>query len=74
MVFGGGGIYIIYGLSWLVFFTKQCYSMVAISQGGSTKAPHRSLTGPHGEVYYLNFIRAHTPKQYKCHKPEQRHF
>ena len=28
-------------LSWLAFFTKQCYSMVAISHRGSTKAAHR---------------------------------
>ena len=28
-------------LSWLAFFTKHCYSMVAISHRGSTKAAHR---------------------------------
>ena len=28
-------------LSWLAFFTKQCYSMEAISHRGSTKAAHR---------------------------------
>ena len=28
-------------LSWLAFFTKQCYSMVAISHRGSAKAVNR---------------------------------
>ena len=40
---------------------------------GDTPIPF-SLTGPRGEVYCLNFVRAHTPKQCKCHKREQRHF
>ena len=39
--------------------------MVAISHRGSTKAAHRSLTGPRGE--FLLLIGAHAPKQCKRH-------
>ena len=50
-------------------FPGYSYSMVV--HKGDTPF---SLTGPCGEVYCLNFVRAHTPKQCKRHKHEQRHF
>ena len=33
-----------------------------------------SLTGACREVYYINFVRTHAPKQCKRHKRDQRDF
>ena len=57
-------------LSWLAFFTLYGgYKSQRIRKGGIT-----TLTGPHREVYYINVVRTHAPKQCKRHKREQRHF
>ena len=48
------------------------YKPQRIHKGG--KPMLFSLTGPRRDIYYLNFVRAHTPKQGKRHKREQRHF
>ena len=48
------------------------YKPQRIHKGG--KLMLFSLTGLRWKVYYLNFVRAHTPKQCKHHKCEQCHF
>ena len=48
------------------FFTKKCYSMVAISHRESTKAAQQCRA--------ICFVRAHAPKLCKCQKREQCHF
>ena len=51
-------------LSRLAFFLpNQCYSMVAISHREYAKAAQRCRA-----IYYFNFVRAHTPKQWKRQK------
>ena len=58
-------------LSWLAFFFTLygVYKPEKIRKSGIPK-----LTGPRREVYYINFVRTHAPKQCKRHKREQRHF
>ena len=60
--------------SWLDFF----YQTMLLCGGYKPQRIHKGgipmLTGLGGDVYYLNFVRAYEPKQYKCHKREQCHF
>ena len=59
-------------LSWLSFFYPTIlhggYKPQRIRKGGIPML--FSLTGPCREIYYINFVRTHAPKQYKreqCH-------
>ena len=63
-------------LSWLAFLPNNA----TLWWLWATENPQRqqtmpfSLSWPHRDVYCLNFVRAHVPKQCKRHKREQCHF
>ena len=63
-------------LSWLAFYQTVLlyggYKPQKIRKGG-TLMP-LSLTGLRRDVYYLNFVRTHAPKQCKRYTREQCHF